>query len=117
MIKIRIHPDQFLPGGLCFGTRNIVISVNTGKAEDNWVGKRSPVYDDDHAFWRGSENALLIDATGTEISDIMFESIMKSDILKVAYGTKIVDFADRKLILVEKDGSELTPAQIVAFTA
>ena len=117
MIKIRIHPNQFQPGGMCYGMKNVVISVNTGKAEDNWIGKRNPVYNNVHDFWRGSENALMIDATGVEISDLMLSEIMKSDFLRVAYGTKLIDFADRGIILVEKDGSALTAAQIAAFTA
>jgi len=118
MIKIRLDPTAFTPGH-AFASYNqdrVVLSVSTGKPLA-YAGKSTPVYGKHSQSWRSNQNALLVDFTGVEIEDHIFEMFRYNNNLQSAFGQIILDFLNKGLIIVEQNGTALTSAQVAAFTA
>lgn len=119
MIRIRLNPTLFNPGGLFYAVpkSRAVLTVMTGKPE-GYLGQRPVPYGLGSPSYRGGQNALLVDASGTEMSDYMLEHHMvPSGNSRNSFGQIILDFVERALIIVEKNGTPLTAAQLNSFTA
>lgn len=118
MIKIRLASTIFDPGGYFWAVyprSRAVLSISTGKPE-GYVGSRA-IYPQTSLSYRGDQFTLLVDDSGTEVSDELFETYMKNDFLKASVGMQIIDFMERNLIDVLHDGTALTPAQAADFVA
>jgi hypothetical protein len=118
MVTIRLNPAAFELGGKFYGKdeKYCVLSIDTGHFE-NWTGKLEPVYDAAHPSWRGNQSIFLIDRTGAQVTDIMFEALIKNEDLRCTFGSQILEFVARSLIIVERDNVAQTPTQIKNFTA
>jgi len=117
MIKIRLNPTIFATGGYFDGVpqNRAVLVIKTGR-DDIYAGK----IEGDLATnlnWRGGQLVLQIDARGTEMEDLSFETCMKNEISRTSYGSQILDLMQKGLIIVEQNGTALTATQINTFTA
>jgi len=131
-IKILLNPDQFdSVTGIGKGNdpslykRGIFAGIHRKKAllevgaarNDLYVGKLGPVFDMGHLSYRGGQTQLLVDYTGLEMSDIVFDMVMQNDGYRASYGQCILDLAEKNVIDVLHNGTELTPTQIDTWTA
>jgi hypothetical protein len=118
MIKIRLNPTIFNPGGKFYGIdqSRAILSLSTGKPE-GYTGIANAPYGLESKSWRGSSHFLAVDATGVEMSDLSLEYHMTNSSSRNSYGQIIIDMLERGLIIVEKDGVPLTPAALNTFTA
>jgi hypothetical protein len=119
MVSIRLNPTVFNSGGVFYGTpeNRAVLTINTGRWE-SFAGKMPGGYPVTHESYRGGQYILMIDRTGTQIDDHAFEAMARTNESSISYyGIQIVNFMQRGLIIVERDGAALTVAQVKAFTA
>lgn len=91
-----------------------VLAIGTGKPE-LYTGEVQPIYGMDSLSYRGGQIGMFIDLCGTQLEDYAFESMIQNQAGKVAYGTQIIDFVQRGIIIVEQNGTNLTAAQIKNF--
>jgi len=118
MISVRLDPAVFTAGGVFENVLRSRAVLNIGSGRDEqYAGKISPAYSNLHPSWRGCQWILLIDAVGSQISDVTFEAYMKDTEMRRAYGDQVLDFAARNLIIVEQNGVPLTIAQMRVFVA
>jgi len=118
-VSIRLNQTVFDPGGIFFGVQRnrSVLCVGSGKPEA-YIGKIAQTYDAGHLSWRGSQFTLNIDWVGTNINDINFELLVKDNPrVQADFLGQIIDFMFRGYIIVERDGTALTPTQVKNFVA
>lgn len=118
MINIRLNPTVFAPGGKFFGfvMGRTVLSIGTGK-EEAYMAKPDQVFGMDSLSYRGGQSGLLIDTTGTQISNDTLQYFMNNMEYVPAIGSQILDYQTRGLIIVDQDGVALTTAQLKGYTA
>jgi hypothetical protein len=118
LISIRLDPAIFAPGGKFAGMNEAktVLAVGTGKPE-LYTGEIQPIFGMESLSYKGGEIGMFIDTSGTQLEDYAFESMIQNQAGRVAYGTQIIDFVQRGLIIVEQNGITLTAMQIKNFIA
>ena len=118
MISIRLNPDIFAPSGQFHGmsSSKTVLAIGTGKPE-LYTGEIQPVFGMDSLSYRGGEIGMFVDTSGTQLEDYAFETMIQNQAGRVAYGTQIIDFVQRGLIIVEQNGTTLSATQIKNFIA
>lgn len=118
MVKIRLNPTAFAPGGPLEkqDPARVVFMIGTGKKEQA-SGVLYPPVNPDASNWIDPQFALPVTMTGVEISDITLQLYNSNPLLQTAYGQQILDLLARGLILVEHNGVALTPAQVLVFVA
>lgn len=118
MISIRLDPAIFEPGGQFSGMNSArtVLAIGTGKPE-LYTGETQPIYGQDSLSYRGGQIGMFIDLCGTQLEDYAFETMIQNHTARIAYGTQIIDFVQKGLVIVEQDGSPLSAMQIKNFIA
>ena len=118
MISIRLDPAIFAPGGQFAGMNSArtVLAIGTGKPEI-YSGETQPIYGHDSLSYRGGQIGMFIDLCGTQLEDYAFETMIQNQTGRIAYGSQIIDFVQRGLVIVEQDGSSLSAMQIKNFIA
>lgn len=124
MIKIRLNPTIFDPGGLMadISPKKAVLHIGSGKPEE-YIG-----YFKDHDLGVSSAGqgfgnypsyqfSFMIDRTGSEISDQSLERMVSKDNPLGSFGAQIIEFHQKGYIIVEQDGTPLTTTAIANFTA
>ena len=117
MINIQLTPQMFQPNGLFYGMdKSRAVLVIGAARNDLVVGKRN-TGDIGSMSYRGFQLGLFVDARGTEIEDIMLETIIKNEDYRATYGAQLIDFVERGYIQVFQDGVLLTAVALRTYTA
>lgn len=118
MITIRLNPVIFQPGGKFFGSDpgRTVLQIGTGK-EEIYMAKPAQAFGMEHPSYRGGQTVLLIDRTGTQISEDTLEYYMQYQNYIPSVGAQLLDFRTQSLVIVEDDGVALTVVQLRDFVA
>jgi len=117
MINIQLTPAMFLPGGLFYGTdKSRAVMVLGSARNDLVVGKRN-TGDLGAPNYRGFQLGIYVDARGTELEDIMLETIIKNEDYRATYGAQLIDFVERGYIQVFQDGVLITAVSLRTYAA
>jgi hypothetical protein len=118
-IKIKLADSVFTgPSGVFYGTppNRAVYMLGSGR-EDMYLSKFRVPYPLGHLSYRGGQTQLMIDRSGTEVTDDTFEVYMQNQEGRISYGEQILTLVVKGFLEVLQDGVILTPAQIDVFTA
>ena len=67
--------------------------------------------------YRGGQNVLMISTVGTDIGDIMLETLINNEIYRAAYGAQLIDMVERGYVEVRQDGSLISATALRTYTA
>jgi hypothetical protein len=120
MINIKLTDALFTsPDGLFYkegiARDRAVLHLGSGR-NDLPLGKR---YTGTAASlsYRGGQNVLMIDARGTEMEDIMLETIVSNELYRAAYGVQLIDYVERGYIEVRQNGVLISATALRTYTA
>jgi len=117
VITIKLADSVFNLGGAFYKvpTNRAVLFVGTNR--DGFYAGKLHTRTAANLDYRGGQNVLLIDWSGTTISDLTLETYIKNTDHRTAYGAPIIDWVERGVVEVWQDGVLLTATQLNAFTA
>jgi hypothetical protein len=120
MIQIKLSPSLFAsPDGLFFKQgvppNRAVLHVGSGR-NDLPLGKLATGTAANLSY-RGGQNVLLISTGGTQIEDIMLETIINNENYRAAYGVQLIDFVERGLVEVYEDNVLVTATALRTYMA
>lgn len=122
-IKIKLNSNLFEANGQFkantpfagIAPNKAIMHVGTGKVSEGWFRKLSTGVSTD--FLRNNTNSMQIGRSGIEVSNQTFEFIMNQNDMFMAFGTQIAALVEEGILEVEQDGTPLTLANIVGYTA
>lgn len=117
MINVQLTATMFNPGGLFYGVDKSRAILTFGAARNDLViGKRNSGNIGSFSY-RGFQLGFFVDSRGTEIEDIMLETIIKNEDYRATYGAQLIDFVERGYLQVFQDGVPLTATTLRTYTA
>jgi hypothetical protein len=108
---------MFLPGGLFYGTDKSRANLVLGAARNDLVVGKRNTGDIGALNYKGFQLGIYVDARGTEIEDIMLETLIKNEDYRATYGAQLIDFVERGYIQVFQDGVLLSAVALRTYTA
>ena len=120
MINIKLKDTVFqAPNGLFYKegipAKKAVLHIGTGR-NDLPLGKVD-MGDASNLSYRGGQTVLLIDSRGTDIDDLVLETIIHNQDYRAAYGVQLLSYVERDYIEICQDGTPLTLAQLKVYMA